>query len=323
MKQHSLFPFLWSILIILAAVAAGCSQPVTASASPDEVVNAFYRWYLGYPGNVMVDRAYHDSEYLTAELKAEVDGILDSFSGGGYDPFLCAQDIPDSITVSQPIASGDTATVSVNTSFPGHGFEVVLSMAQDGWQIVAINCNGPAQVPVAPEPPSADPETGIPADWQVLRDEEYGFEIWYPADWSAEEIPLRNPELDAPMVRMVQILPAEWAAQMNLGGPPDPNNNVVAPISLEISVGSLEEYRRLYYEMPLVQEVEINGTAATLEQDEPSDYQVSRYVFHHPAQNDLRVTLVDLISGFPERAAGNDAIVELMNQVIATFSFID
>lgn len=159
MKQHRLSVFLWSVLIMLAAMAAGCSQPVTASASPDEVVNAFYRWYLGYPGNVMVDRAYRDSEYLTAELEVGVDAILDSFSGGGYDPFLCAQDIPDSITVSEPIVSGDTATVSANTSFAGHGFEVVLRMDQDGWQINAINCNGPAQVPPTPEPPQADRDT--------------------------------------------------------------------------------------------------------------------------------------------------------------------
>jgi hypothetical protein len=321
MKLHSLSLILWSVLIVAMVAAVGCSQPATASASPDEVVNTFYRWYLGYPGNVLVDGAYRDSEYLSQEFRAEVDRILDSFSMGGYDPFLCAQDIPESITVSEPVLSGDTAAVSVNTSFQGHMFELVLNSAQDGWKITAINCGGAAQVPAAPVAPAAGDTNAAPAGWQILRDEEYGFEIWYPVDWSAVEIPLRDPQLDAPMVRLVQILPAEWAAQMSLGGPPDPNNNVVAPISLEVSVGSLEEYRRLYYEMPLFQEIEINGNTGILEQDEPGDYQVSRYVFQHPADGDLRVTLLDLISGFSERAAGNESIVESANQVLATFSF--
>jgi hypothetical protein len=323
MKWHNSYLVLWSVLIVVMVAIVGCSQPAPASASPDEVVDAFYRWYLGYPGNAMVDRAYRDSEYLSENFKVKVDGILDSFSMGGYDPFLCAQDIPDSIAVGEPMLSGDTASVSVSTSFEGHSFDLVLNRAQDGWKINAINCGGAVEVAPAPQLPASTDGNAIPAGWQNLRDEQYGFEIWYPADWSAVEIPLRNPELDAPMVRLVQILPAEWAAKLSLGGPPDPNNNVVAPISLEVSVGSLEEYRRLYYEMPLIQEIEINRWAVTFEQDEPGDYRVSRYVFQHPTNGDLRVTLQDLISGFSERAAGNEEIVESLNQIIATFSFTD
>ena len=306
-----------------------------AVPGPTTVVRTFYGEYLAAmgdrlnPSNPVTDGAYRTSPHLAPQLVSEIDELVASFDKGGYDPFLCAQDIPDSITVGEPSISGSSASVLVSTSFEGHGFEVILSMAQDGWLISAIHCGsapGMDEAPAAAEPPASEGETAIPADWQVLRDEEYGFEIWYPADWATVEIPLRDAEPGSPdaiIVRLVQILPAEWAAKMNIGGPPDPNNSVVAPISLEVSVGDMQEYRRIYYEMAQRREIEINGIPVILEQDEPSDYQVSRYMFRHPADSDLYITLVDYISGFSQRAEGNEAIVEPMNRIVATFSFTE
>jgi hypothetical protein len=43
------------------------------------------------------------------------DEIIASFDRGGYSPFLCAQDIPDSVTVDEATISGDTASVTVHT----------------------------------------------------------------------------------------------------------------------------------------------------------------------------------------------------------------
>jgi len=306
-----------------------------AVPGPTTVVRTFYGEYLGAmgdrlnPSNPLTEGAYRSSPHLAPDLVAQIDQLLASFDKGGYDPFLCAQDIPDSIAVGEASISGSTASVPVSTSFEGHGFAVILSMAQDGWLITEIQCGTTAakdEVPVDVEPPTTDSETVIPADWQVYRDQEYGFEVWYPADWATVDIPLRYAEPGSPdaiMVRLVQILPAEWAAKMNVGGPPDPNISVVAPISLEVSVGDMQEYRRIYYEMALIQEIEINGIPVILEQDEPSDYQVSRYVFQHPADSDIRITLVDYISGFSQRAEGNEAIVDTMNRIITTFSFAD
>jgi hypothetical protein len=46
-----------------------------------------------------VDGAYRSSEYLTPEFVRKVDEIVASFDKGGYDPFLCAQDISGEFTV--------------------------------------------------------------------------------------------------------------------------------------------------------------------------------------------------------------------------------
>ncbi len=63
-----------------------------------------------------------------------------SFDRGGYDPFLCAQDIPDSVTVDEATISGDTASVAVHTSFAGHAFQVDLKLVDGQWKISDIIC---------------------------------------------------------------------------------------------------------------------------------------------------------------------------------------
>ncbi len=117
----------------------------SAAEPPDQVVEGYYRWYLDYArgtGNPLVDRAYRDSDYLTARLVEKVDGILDALEGGGYDPFLCAQDIPESLTV-EPVAGTETeASVLVRTSFEGHTFTVALVLVDGRWLIDDVHCGG-------------------------------------------------------------------------------------------------------------------------------------------------------------------------------------
>ncbi|MGD2177241.1 MAG: hypothetical protein PVG71_05400, partial [Anaerolineae bacterium] len=122
---------LFSIVAVLAVVISGCA-PVRALSRPKatapvgaaeiyqsvaqqnvlatEVVQSFYDWYLGYPGHVMAEGAYRSSEYLTGSFIEKVDEIVASFEGGGYDPFLCAQDVPGNLIVDDEVArSGDMA----------------------------------------------------------------------------------------------------------------------------------------------------------------------------------------------------------------------
>jgi hypothetical protein len=111
--------------------------------TPEQTVEGFYNWYLGYArdvGNPLVDKAYQSSEYLTDGFIEQVDQILASFDRGGYDPFLCAQDVPESVVVDEAVISGDGASLTVNTSFEGHAFTVELQQANSRWTISNVVC---------------------------------------------------------------------------------------------------------------------------------------------------------------------------------------
>ncbi len=140
----------WVIGIGLAAVVAAagvaCAAPAVArnEQAPAQVVTAFYDWYLGRANgqgasqNPLASGAYRDSEYLTAAFVAEVDETVTGFDKGGYDPFLMAQDVPQSVTVGEAVVKGDEAWVPVTTDFEGHGLTVALEHLDGRWQIAGI-----------------------------------------------------------------------------------------------------------------------------------------------------------------------------------------
>lgn len=146
-KLHTKTLFLSFFALLLAACQLA-GQAAPAQFSPVETVEAFYTWYLDYiqPGtdqmrNPLVDRAYRDSPYLSASMIAGVDALLESFEqqmGGGYDPFLLAQDFPQEIQ-AQPGAQEDT--VIVRQLFGESWRELQVSLVQqDGvWLIDEIS----------------------------------------------------------------------------------------------------------------------------------------------------------------------------------------
>jgi hypothetical protein len=113
---------------------------VTKEVLPEKVVTSFYEEYLGCIDlaagrNPLVDRAYRSSEFLSEGFVAEVDELLDSFERGACDPFLLAQDVPESVAVGEAVVAGETAQVPVETSFEGHGFLVTLKRIDGVWKI--------------------------------------------------------------------------------------------------------------------------------------------------------------------------------------------
>jgi hypothetical protein len=66
--------------------------------------------------------------------------LLASFEYAAYDPFLCAQDIPESISADEAMVSGGAASVTVHTSFAGHSFKVDLQQFGGQWKISDIIC---------------------------------------------------------------------------------------------------------------------------------------------------------------------------------------
>jgi len=128
-------------------------------ATPAEVVESFYEWYRDYTNsssagelrNPLVDGAYQVSPFLTAEFIDRVDEQLNSLRGGGFDPFVCAQVIPDQITTDGTYLSelygpafANRASVVVRTEYSGHVFTVDLVRPEQGedWQISDIVCAG-------------------------------------------------------------------------------------------------------------------------------------------------------------------------------------
>jgi hypothetical protein len=99
------------MILVAGCDLIGSQEP---PLSPTEVTNQFYRWYIGYPGNPLVDKAYRASPYLAESMIEEVDETLAAFEMGGADPFLLAQDIPERFTVEGEEIDGDRATVQVN-----------------------------------------------------------------------------------------------------------------------------------------------------------------------------------------------------------------
>jgi hypothetical protein len=142
-----------AVLVVLAGVAVvavggpaalySARAQVTDDVGPEEVVAGFYDEYLGAIDlkagrNPLVDRSYRSSDFLSEDFVAEVDELLDAFERGGYDPFLLAQDVPESVEVGEAVVSGETAQVLVETSFEGHAFLVTLKCIDGVWKIVEV-----------------------------------------------------------------------------------------------------------------------------------------------------------------------------------------
>jgi hypothetical protein len=140
-------------LLLLGTFISACGRlnPAQAQAAHDEpvaTVESFYGWYLdnlGYDPEQDSFRKPSEPELearpeLSVQLLARRQGILASLGEtGGYDPLICAQDIPTSFKVELVEQSKTEALVAVETSFSGHRFSVRLEPIE-GWQITEVLC---------------------------------------------------------------------------------------------------------------------------------------------------------------------------------------
>ena len=131
-----------SLAVGIVVVVAGCAWvSQEPELSPQEVVTTFYRWYIGYPGNPLVDREYRQSPYLAESYVEELDEALEG--GIHFDPILLAQDIPERFTVEEADISGDEATVMVSLYWRGNDTPSVrrvdLALIEGGWRITDVS----------------------------------------------------------------------------------------------------------------------------------------------------------------------------------------
>jgi hypothetical protein len=128
-------------LVIVVLAFAGC-RTREPEVGPAEVVNRFYRWCIGYPGNPLADREYRNHPDLAPSFIESVDAAVASMDLGGADPLLLAQDIPERFTVDEAEISGASATVIVNFYWGGNGTpsrrEVDLEIIDGAWLITHV-----------------------------------------------------------------------------------------------------------------------------------------------------------------------------------------
>jgi hypothetical protein len=274
---------------------------ITVRMSPEEVVEAFYWWYTGYPGNPASDGVYRSSQYVSAEFAQRADGLIASGEDGGYDPFLCAQDTPGQISIEETIASSDEASVLVRTSFEEHTFAVQLRQSEGRWAIDDVVCTwiwGGEETPTA--------------DWQVFADERYGFQIRYPEGWTyAEESPIPpgtelSDELKA-LKRVLLFAPAGW-------------EDATPPLYVEVVEGTQEAFDKIFPPSASSESLDISGFEAVKTSDDLGEFKLIRYAFQSPSDEDVHIVILDAIGGFPERAEGKD-VVKTVQQMIFTFEF--
>ena len=312
----------WKIADVTCVVPKPASFPMPEGpipVTPAGPVQGFYSWYIWYArnvGNPLVDGCYRSSEYLTGELVQKVDETIASFEKGAYDPFLCAQDIPESFNVDDAIVSGDRASMVVRTSFEGHAFTVEVVQVDERWAMSDVICGeagtGEGEPPAGlPGPAPAD--DGELAGWQVLFDEEYGFQVRYPEDWAYEDIPPVPPGMEVPegmkaLKRVLTFAPQGW-------------DGVAPPVNVEVTEGTEEEFTRVYVSPTSTESLEIGGHTVVKAVEESGGVRVVRYVFQSPTDGAVRVVVTDYISGFPERAEGHEDVIEIVQQILSTVEF--
>ncbi|MGC9398746.1 MAG: hypothetical protein ACP5HM_06385 [Anaerolineae bacterium] len=149
--------FLLIIGAILVASLGGCGADTLSfeetdqgstgevdAPAPTAVVDAFYTWYLGYPGNPWIDAAYRDRPELHPDAIADADALMSERQLGMGDPFLCAQARPGRVETQLVESDTHAARVEVTTDFEGHRFYVTLARDEShGWQITEIACETP------------------------------------------------------------------------------------------------------------------------------------------------------------------------------------
>jgi hypothetical protein len=282
---------------------------VTVVTTPGEVVAGFYRWYTNYPGNPLADGTYRSSENLTQGFIDKVDGMVAFFEHSGTDPFLCTQDVPREFTYEEAAVSGEEASQVVHTDLAGHTFTVQLRRDYGRWKIGDVVC---------PQAGSGAGES--PASWQVFADEAYGFQVRFPESWSQAERPPVPAGFEAPeginvLKRLVVLEPMGWR-----GAEP--------PLQIVVTEGTAEEFGRIYgtatglEQSALTESLEINGQAVVKAIDDLGETQLIRYTFQSPTDTDVRIVVIDAVSGDPDQAEANKQVMGIVQQIISTFAFI-
>jgi hypothetical protein len=229
---------------------------------------------------------------------------------------LCAQDIPEDFAIGGAKVSNEMATVQLvkewntGTLFQStHTATVQLQLIDGRWLISDILCDSDVAPPASG---SLAPASESMQAWQIFVDDVYGFQIRYPEHWLFEEgellPPEETPEGQKALKRSLFFQPQGW-------------DGVAAPLHIQTTYGTQEEFERLYVPATATESLTINGYEVVKVIEDIGGVQVIRYIFQSPSDENLRVVALDYISGFPERAQGQDDVIDALQQVLSAFQF--
>ncbi len=295
--------------------------PAGEASTAVEAATAFYEWYFAYIGepgtdsfrNPLVDRAYRDQLLLSEPFKAEIDALLDSFEGGGYDPFLMAQDIPRAFDV-EPGSTEDTAIVHLY-----FGTETIHDLLVS--TEVVGQCRVITGIEEMEEMDASRNDNQVEGQAsETFTAEDMGFALEYPSGWVVSPLALNGPGMpdDWPVVAAWQIMPPEVAEALSTTSPPDPTAPpIIAPFQVEVVQGDEAALQRVY---PVVsgESVDINGVSATYSLLDPG---YEQYIIPHPARADQWVVLTDWVTMFPGREEMAASAMEARQMIFDTLMF--
>jgi hypothetical protein len=125
------------VLVVLVFLITSNSTVTT----PDRAVTTFYKSWL--QGKYMLsDGSYQNADQLSLNFKKKIDSIVSSFSSGGYDPIVCAQNIPNNFEVIPITITNTQAEISIREYFDTIVKDIRVSLTRENalWKITDVIC---------------------------------------------------------------------------------------------------------------------------------------------------------------------------------------
>ncbi|MAT99687.1 MAG: hypothetical protein CL608_21305 [Anaerolineaceae bacterium] len=295
---------------------------ITCAFDPAGAVTAFYTWYLGTIGdrssddfrNPLVDGAYRNQPLLAESWVQTVDETLASFEGGGFDPFLLAQDIPQDFSVDPGVVEG-TAVVHLQFG-PDCVRHLLVTMDDTGRRIANISED-------AGLPDEAPFDESVSTTQSAFVSDEYGFSFAFPDGWVLQAQDLNGPGQpdDWPVTAAWLLMPPDVAeALASHSGPPNPEAPViVAPFNIEVVVGDEAALARVYGDLDGETAV-FNTHQATILHRDPG---YSHVILAHPQRPDTWVVFTDWVTEFPGREDQAETAVPIWQPLLNSLQFTD
>jgi hypothetical protein len=256
---------------------------------------------LSDPGSFLGDEAPGSKRYLTEELAHEANSSGDSLDRHDCDPFLCGQNAPSEYVVYPAFVSNGQASVFVRLVWnPGTELEsaqdvkVALQLVDREWRINSVCC-GEGQERAEGMQARQSP----PTYWQVFQEDEYGFQIQYPMDWSVRE--MRADATEDP------------ATQCVLGFGFLGWENCPPLVSVQVGAGSPEEMSRWPVAEDQCEATVISGCTVLVGTGAQGE---EYYIFEHPANGGLRVAVCDCTGD-----VGNCELKKTVSWILSSFTF--
>ncbi|MFZ6021129.1 MAG: hypothetical protein ACOYXO_16145 [Chloroflexota bacterium] len=138
-KFMKIKPFLVAGAIILTLLMSACAKSNNSSSTgqpavpPEKVVDGFYTSYLqAWPPTPFNEISQLSPEFSKSLDKKQQEGMF-------IVPFICAQDYPEKMEIQSSQVDGDTARVTVKSSF-GNTIELTLKVISGEWKIDNAVC---------------------------------------------------------------------------------------------------------------------------------------------------------------------------------------